>query len=114
PPAGFVPAGGRQRAFSAGGPGSVEAVEAGGRAVRALARVQGLLGVEAVRVPEWRGGRGPGERVTLVPVAADDITESRPAADPGWVRAPWPGGVPDPAPATVHDPPLPAEVLDAP
>src|SRR5690606_11680713 len=29
------------------------------------------------------------------------------------VRAPWPGVVPDPAPATVHDPPLPAEVLDA-
>ena len=109
----IVPAGGRQLAFSAGGPGSVDAVEAGDRAVRALARVQGLLGVEAVRVPEWRGGRGPGERVRLVPVAADDITESRPAADPGWVRAPWPGVVPDPAPATVHDPPLPAEVLDA-
>ena len=109
----IVPAGGRQLAFSAGGPGSVDAVEAGDRAVRALARVQGLLGIEAVRVPEWRGGRGPGERVTLVPVAADDITESRPAADPGWVQAPWPGVVPDPAPATVHDPPLPAEVLDA-
>ncbi len=109
----IVPAGGRQLAFSAGGPGAVDAVEAGDRAVRALARVQGLLGIEAVRVPEWRGGRGPGERVTLVPVAADDITEARPAARRGWVRAPWPGVVPDPAPATVHDPPLPAEVLDA-
>jgi protein ImuB len=108
-----VPAGGRQLAFSAGGPGSVDPVEAGDRAARALARVQGLLGVEAVRVPEWRGGRGPGERVGLVPVAAGDITEPRPAAQAGWVAEPWPGLVPDPAPATVHDPPLPAEVVDA-
>jgi protein ImuB len=109
----IVPAGGRQLAFSAGGPGSVDAVEAGDRAARALARVQGLLGVEAVRMPEWRGGRGPGERVGLVAVAADDVTEPRPAARPGWVREPWPGVVPEPAPAAVHDPPLPAEVLDA-
>lgn len=36
-----VAAGGRQLAFSAGGPGSVDAVEAGDRAARALARVQG-------------------------------------------------------------------------
>jgi protein ImuB len=109
----IVPAGGRQLAFSAGGPGSVDAVEAGDRAARALARVQGLLGVAAVQVPEWRGGRGPGERVGLVAVAAHDVTESRPAAQPGWVGAPWPGLVPDPAPAAVHDPPLPAEVVDA-
>jgi protein ImuB len=108
----IVPAGGRQLALPAGGPGMVDAVEAGDRAARALARVQGLLGVEAVRVPEWRGGRGPGERVGLVPVAADDVTEPRPAARPGWVTEPWPGRVPDPAPAAVHDPPLPAEVVD--
>ncbi len=74
----IVPAGGRQLAFSAGGPGAVDAVEAGDRAARALARVQGLLGVAAVRVPEWRGGRGPGERVRLVAVAADDVTEATP------------------------------------
>jgi protein ImuB len=108
-----VPAGGRQLAFSAGGPGSVDAVEAGDRAARALARVQGLLGVEAAQMPEWRGGRGPGERVGLVAVAADDVTESRPAAHAGWVGEPWPGVVPDPAPAAVHTPPLPAEVVDA-
>jgi len=108
----IVPAGGRQLAFSAGGPGSVDPVEAGDRAARALARVQGLLGVDAVLMPEWRGGRGPGERVGLVPVAADDVTEARPAASAGWVGEPWPGLVPDPAPAAVHAPPLPAEVLD--
>lgn len=108
-----VPAGGRQLAFGAGGPGAVDAVEAGDRAVRALARVQGLLGGEAVQVPEWRGGRGPGDRVGLVAVDAADVAEPRPAARPGWVAEPWPGAVPDPAPATVHAPPLPAEVLDA-
>jgi protein ImuB len=106
-----VPAGGRQLAFGAGA-AAVDAVEAGDRAARALARIQGLLGVEAVRVPEWRGGRGPGERIALVPVAADDVTEARPAAEPGWVAEPWPGVVPEPAPATVHDPLLPATVVD--
>jgi protein ImuB len=112
-PGEVVPAGGRQLAFGTGGPGAVDAVEAGDRAARALARVQGLLGVEAVRVPEWQGGRGPGERVGLVAVAADDVTEPRPAAQKGWVTEPWPGAVPEPAPATVYDPPLPAQVLDA-
>jgi protein ImuB len=108
-----VPAGGRQLALGTGGPGAVDAVEAGDRAARALARVQGLLGVEAVRVPEWQGGRGPGERVGLVALAAADVTERRPAAREGWVIEPWPGAVPEPAPATVHDPPLAAQVLDA-
>ncbi|HET6952225.1 MAG TPA: DNA polymerase Y family protein, partial [Acidimicrobiales bacterium] len=107
-----VAAGGRQLAFGTGGPGAVDAVEAGDRAARALARVQGLLGIEAVRVPEWRGGRGPGERVRLVPVAAEDMSEPRPAARPGWVAGPWPGRVPAPAPAAVHARPLPAEVVD--
>jgi protein ImuB len=109
----IVPAGGRQLALSTGGPGAVDPIEAGDRASRALARVQGLLGVDAVRVPEWRGGRGPGERVALVPVAASDVTEPRPAARPDWVGEPWPGTVPAPAPATVHAPPLPVEVVDA-
>ena len=108
-----VPAGGRQLAFGSGAPGAVDAVEAGDRAARALARVQGLLDVEAVRMPEWRGGRGPGERVALVPVAADDATEPRPAARDGWVAEPWPGAVPPPAPAVVHDPPHPVAVVDA-
>ena len=108
-----VPAGGRQLAFAAGGPGAVDAVEAADRAARALARVQGLAGVEAVHVVEWRGGRGPGERLRRVPAAAVDVTEPRPAAEPGWVTEPWPGHVPAPAPSIVHEPPLPAEVLDA-
>jgi protein ImuB len=97
---------------TANGPGAVDAVEAADRAARALARVQGLAGIEAAHVVEWRGGRGPGERVRRVPAAAVDVTEPRPSARRGWVSEPWPGQVPDPAPATVHDPPIAVEVLD--
>jgi protein ImuB len=50
--------------------------------------------------------------VGLVPVAADDVSEPRPAARPDWVSEPWPGRVPAPAPAAVHEPPLAAEVAD--
>ncbi len=108
-----VPAGGRQLAFSAGGPGAVDAVEAADRAARALARVQGIAGIEAVNVVEWRGGRGPGERVRTVPAAAVDVTEPRPSAQRGWVSEPWPGQAPRPAPALTHAVPPPADVLDA-
>lgn len=108
-----VPAGGRQLALGTGAPGSVDTVEAGERAARSLARVQGLAGFDAVRVPEWRGGRGPGERVTLVPAGAVDVTGERPASVAGWVTEPWPGVLPEPSPATVHAVPVAAEVRDA-
>jgi protein ImuB len=108
-----VPAGGRQMVFTSAGPGAVDAVEAADRAARALARVQGMAGVEAVHVPERRGGRSPAEQIVLVPAAAVDVTEPRPATERGWVTEPWPGRVPDPAPAVVHVPPVAAEVLDA-
>ncbi len=85
----------------------------GERAERALARVQGMLGPEAVRVPEWRGGRDPATQVALVPVAAVDLLGARPASDPSWIDAPWPGRLPSPAPATVLAVPLPAELVDA-
>ena len=55
------------------------------RVVRAIARVQGLLGIDAVTVPECRGGRGPGEQVALIPAAAVDLTASRPQARLGAV-----------------------------
>ncbi|QXC62840.1 DNA polymerase Y family protein [Aquihabitans sp. G128] len=83
------------------------------RVLRAVARVQGTLGLEAVTVPELRGGRGPGERVARVPVAAVDLTAPRPAARPGAITAPWPGRVPAPAPAAVAPDPEPVRVLDA-
>jgi protein ImuB len=83
------------------------------RAARAQARVAGLLGAEAVRVPELRGGRGPGEQLTMVPSMAVDLVESRPAARSGWVTDPWPGRLPAPAPAQVHTEPVTVELLDA-
>ncbi|MBB5914727.1 protein ImuB [Nocardia transvalensis] len=64
------------------------------RARRALVRVQGLLGGEAVRVGVLSGGRGPAERVTLVALGDEQV----PAADPAL---PWPGRLPEPAPAVV-------------
>jgi len=64
------------------------------RARRALVRVQGLLGGEAVQVGVTSGGRGPAERITLLPWGDERVA----AADP---TAPWPGRLPAPAPATV-------------
>lgn len=64
------------------------------RARRALVRVQGLLGGEAVRIGVRSGGRGPAERVTLVTFGEEAV----PATDPDQ---PWPGRLPQPAPAVV-------------
>jgi protein ImuB len=74
------------------------------RARRALVRVQGLLGPEAVQVPVLSGGRGPAERITLTPLGDEPV----PQADP---RAPWPGQLPDPSPTVLADEPV--ELLDA-
>jgi protein ImuB len=101
-----VPAHGRQLGFWGG------EREADRQAVRALARVQGLLGPDAVLVPEWRGGRGPAEQLTLVPAAAVDLVGERPAVGRSWRRAPWPGGLPPPAPAVVLRRRWPAAVVD--
>ena len=111
-----LPARGRQLGFWGG-----EAA-AGERARRALARVQALLGAEAVAMPEPRGGRLPVEQVSLVPVEAVGEGDRPPDADfetgaaglAGPLRgAPWPGRVPPPSPAVVHPEPVPAEVVDA-
>jgi protein ImuB len=102
------------------------------RAARALARVQGLLGPDAVRGVELRGGRGPADRVAFTQPGAAPTGSWKPdrpgggtvprASGPGRARpagwaageaAPWPGRVPAPAPAVVHPEPLAAEVVDA-
>ncbi len=80
---------------------------------RAVARLQGQLGAEAVTVPEVRGGRSPAERVVRVPVATVDLTEERPATQVASITEPWPGQVPAPAPATVLAEPEPVLVADA-
>jgi protein ImuB len=74
------------------------------RARRALVRVQGLLGPEAVQVATLSGGRGPAERITLAPLG-DELV---PHADP---RQPWPGQLPEPSPTVLLDDPV--ELVDA-
>jgi protein ImuB len=74
------------------------------RARRALVRVQGLLGPEAVQVPVLSGGRGPAERITLTPLGDEPV----PRADPD---RPWPGQLPEPSPTVLLDDPV--ELLDA-
>jgi protein ImuB len=101
-----VPATGHQYGFWGGSAG------ADARVLRAVDRLQGLLGPEAVTVPAWRGGRAPGERVSRVPAATVDLDADRPATRAGSVTEPWPGAIPDPPPAAIHPDPLPAEVVD--
>jgi protein ImuB len=105
-----VPATGRQLGFWGG---ETEAAE---RARRALARIEGMVGADAVVVAEWQGGRDPLDRVVRVPTAAVDLA----ARDELSVRevtvgdpVPWPGRIPAAAPATVHPTPHPVEVVDA-
>ncbi len=74
------------------------------RARRALVRVQGLLGPEAVQVPVLSGGRGPAERITFTPLGDEPVPRSDPSQ-------PWPGQLPEPAPTVLLDDPV--ELLDA-
>jgi protein ImuB len=112
------------------------------RVARSLARVQGILGPDAVVTPVLRGGRGPAERVRLVPWGEPredqpdglwDEPRDAARAGHGGRQAPgrprpagrvrrkdgdegdptWPGRLPEPAPATVLPEPLPAVVEDA-
>jgi protein ImuB len=73
-------------------------------AYRALVRVQGLLGPEAVQMPMLSGGRGPAERITFTPLGDEPV----PRADP---RQPWPGQLPEPSPTVLLDDPV--ELVDA-
>lgn len=106
-PAEIVAARGRQLGFW-GGETLVDE-----RVLRAVARVQGLLGADAVTVPEVVGGRGPAERIARVSVGAVDLTAPRSATRPDAVEAPWPGTIPAPAPAVVAGVPEAVEVVDA-
>jgi len=101
-----VAANGRQLGFWGADRGAAD------RAVRAIARVQGLLGADAVSVPERAGGRDPGEQLRLVPAGAVDLTVARSPERSARDAAPWPGRLPNPSPATVHPVGLPVDVLD--
>jgi protein ImuB len=75
------------------------------RAHRALVRVQGILGPEAVVTAVLSGGRDPAAAVHYVPWG-DERLPVRPA------EPPWPGRLPAPSPATVLSEPEPIEVTD--
>ncbi len=91
-----------------------ERSEAGERAAKALARVQGLLGPEAVTVPRLAGGRRPadiGRRVPLDTAARSrEAKRTRKKSEPE--DAPWSGRLPPPHPAMVLDKPEPITVTD--
>lgn len=76
------------------------------RAHRALDRVQGIVGGSGILVATLQGGRDVRDQVHLQPWG-EQTEPARP------VDRPWPGRLPDPAPATVLDPPERVEVRDA-
>jgi protein ImuB len=100
------------------------------RAGRALVQVQSLLGPDAVHTAVLAGGRGPADRVRLVPWGdprGDESPEPMrrsvhqakrtthweppPPQQPPEVES-WPGRLPAPSPAMVHTSPPRASVVD--
>ncbi len=74
------------------------------RVERGVARVQAMVGFDAVRRPVLQGGRSPAARQASVPWG-ERAVELRP------LDRPWPGAVPGPPPVRVFAGPLPAEVV---
>ncbi len=101
-----VPATGRQLGFWGVDRGRTEDV------TRVVARLQTILGADGLTVAEFKGGLSAMEQLRMVPAAAVDLTEARPAAKPDWAAEPWPGRIPPPSPLRVHPDPLPVELLD--
>jgi protein ImuB len=73
---------------------------------RGIARLQGMLGPDAVVAPGVQGGRGPRARQAAAPWHERATGRRR-------TGLPWPGSIPPPAPARVFAEPLPAQVLGA-
>jgi len=73
--------------------------------VRGVARVQAMIGYDAVQVPVLQGGRSAADRQALVPWG-----ERHQGLRP--LDRPWPGRIPGPAPSRVFSDPLVAEVVD--
>ncbi|QIK83412.1 DNA polymerase Y family protein [Sanguibacter sp. HDW7] len=76
------------------------------RALRALDRVQGLLGADGVLAARLQGGRTARDRVSVVPWG-----EEPPPLRP--LDRPWPGALPSPAPTRVLPEPVEVRLLDA-
>jgi len=102
-----VPDAGRQLGFWGGDRAARD------RALQGLARVQGLLGGDAVRMAEWCGGRAPAEQFRLVPLDALDLDDEGGGSGPAVAGpAPWPGRLPDPPPPLVWGRGPAVQVLD--
>jgi protein ImuB len=76
------------------------------RIERSVARLQGMLGPEAVVAPAVQGGRSPRERQLAVPWG--DRVEN-----PRRRGLPWPGSIPPPAPTRIFPDPAAAAVVAA-
>jgi protein ImuB len=100
---------GRQLGFWGG------SAEAHDRAARGFARIQGLLGPEAVVTAAVGGGRDPVGQVRLIPWGdprPEPPKDSRRRAAATREVAPWPGHLPLPAPAVVYPERLAATLHD--
>lgn len=71
---------------------------------RGVARLQSVLGPEAVLAVGLQGGRGPADRQAMTPWGEDAVVR-RP------IEPPWPGNIPPPAPARVFAEPRRAMVI---
>jgi len=100
-----VPAGSRQLGFWGGDQVAHD------RADRVLARVQGMLGYDAVATAVIQGGRTAAEQIRWVPWG-EPREPDRPLVA-GTESVAWPGALPAPYPARVFDPPVAAELVDA-
>lgn len=92
---------GSEQAYLWGGVSGADA-----RAHRTLERIQGLIGADGVLAVSEQGGRHPRDRVVTLPWGQESPPSRR-------IEHPWPGRIPDPAPATVLVSPQPVAVLDA-
>lgn len=89
-------------------------------ALRAITRLVGMAGVDAVRVPRWQGGRLPDERYRWVPALStgsdsgpDSGSQSGSQSRFDVGPALWPGALPAPSPAVVLTEPRAVTVHDA-
>jgi protein ImuB len=89
-----------------------ERTQADDTATRAMTRLVGLLGPDAVTLASWRGGRHPHDQFELVPFASLGADGRRLIARPAD-QPPWPGALPAPAPSVVLPEPRPVDVVDA-
>ena len=87
--------------------------EADERAAKALARVQGLLGSEAVTMPRLTGGRRPADIGRRVPLHEAEASPKKVKKKAKTADPPWPGRLPAPSPAVVLVQPEPVAVTDS-